>query len=108
MVRYQWVGQSSITTTATSYLLLCTQTLGFSARRSYFGEQAVDFWTRLLELAILSLGYNVVGLVVGFVMMHPSRCQKKKTVAQMKSAVCKIQVCWLLADDVGVSMEVNK
>lgn len=38
-------------------LLLCTQTLGFSARRSYFGEQAVDFWTRLLELAILSLGY---------------------------------------------------
>lgn len=57
-------------------LLLCTQTLGFSARRSYFGEQAVDFWTRLLELAISSLGYNVVGLVVGFVMMHPSRCQK--------------------------------
>lgn len=34
--------------------------------------------------------------------------RKNKTVAQMKSAVCKIQVCWLLADDVGVSMEVNK
>lgn len=33
---------------------------------------------------------------------------QKETVAQMKSAVCEIQVCWLLADDVGVSMEVNK
>lgn len=60
-------------------LRLCTQTLGFSARRSYFGEQAVDFWTRLLELAILSLGYNVVGLVVGFVMMHPSSCEKRNS-----------------------------
>lgn len=37
---------------------------------------------------------HVVGLVVGFVMMHPSRCEKNKTVAQMK--VSRLQNSGLL------------